>query len=83
MEDFLVTACIRRMGKVLFSQVSVCSYLGGSHLPANRGIPTFQTMGGVPTFQLMRAGGTYLLAIREEGTYLPANRGIPTFQSIR
>ena len=31
----IVTACIRRMGKVLFSQVSVCSQQGGTSVPGS------------------------------------------------
>ena len=50
----IVTARIRRMGKVLFSQVSVCPHFGV-------GVPTFQLKGeGIPTFQL--TGETYLPA---------------------
>ena len=49
------------MGKVLFSQVSVCSHFrggggsGGTYLPANEGVPMFWPIRG-------RGGGTYLPA---------------------
>ena len=71
------------MGKVLFSQVSVCSHFGGggAYLPADEGylpfshlgvgVPTFQPSGRVLIFQLM--GGTYLPAAG--GTYLLDREG--------
>ena len=45
------------MGRVMFSQVSVCSHFGGGVPTLDRGVPTLDG-GGVPT--LDGGGGTYL-----------------------
>ena len=70
-------------GKVLFSQVSVCSHLGGggTYLPGRwGGVPTLRSgWGGVPT-QLWTGGGTYL---GQGGYLLSSGRGgVPTLARV-
>ena len=61
MKELLPAAYVVR-GKVLFSQVSVCSHLGG--------LPTFQVLGGGYLLSGLGGGGGYLLRSEwKGGTY--------------
>ena len=67
----LVTACIRRMGKVMFSFcLSVHTSRGGGYLPSGQG--------GVPTF--LGLDGGYLPPGWGVPTFPGPDRGVPTFR---